>query len=600
MRKSYFLFFSLLFLVDLLFGQAKFESSVSKSELFENEKFTISFKFTLNSKIRLNVSDFGKPSFDDFELYGGPFQSSSYSFINGKQSQSIEYKYVLLPKNSGTFTIGKASIKLDDEVLETKPLTITVKKGKTTGSNAVTKSPSEREQSDDVHLVLSLSKDRPYVNEQIIATYQLYFRSNISHPKPQEYPQFTGFWSQEYKLPEKPKIQEITYKGESYYKVVVRKLVLIPQKSGRLIIGPFVYDIPVQVFTGRYDFFGRPTTRQKVIAVSSGSRVVQVKPLPDEGKPDNFSGAVGDFNLIVDIKDETVRVDESIELDIEVVGTGNFKLFELPELSIPEELEVYDPKKESKFRLTSVGLKGKASNNYLIVPRYRGEYKIPPFEFSYFNPKKNLYITKKSDPFSISVFGGTQNTQSDTLFSKQNRKENVRYLDEDIRYIDIQSKLIDISMPEFFGSKRYYLLLSIPLLSILLVLLFGRRLTKKRAVDQSKIRQRVAQKSLSKARKELKTQNPEAFYTEIEKALTEFICAKLRIDISDFTLGNVSKLMKERQVDDLLIQELKETLNDCQFQRYTSSKDTTNMTDMYQRTSKIIVSLDKAIILHPV
>ena len=576
-------------------GQSKFEASASKLELFENEKVTISFKFS--SETRSNISSFRRPSFDDFKLYGGPFQSSSYYVINGKQLQSIEYKYVLLPKKPGTFIIDKASIELGDDVLETKPLTITVKKGKAKGPNTVAKSPErEDSDSDNVHLVLSLSKRNPYINEQIIATYQLYFSNGVSNPKVKKFPQYTGFWNQEYELPESYKIQQTTYKGKPYYKAVLRKLVLIPQKSGRLVIDPFVYEVSMQVPTGRYDFFRQPITQRKALEVSSGTHIVRVKPLPKEGKPDNFSGAVGNFDLIVDISDETVRVDESVELDIEVVGTGNFKLFELPKLSVPEELEVYDPKKNSKFRLTSVGLKGKSYSSYLIIPRYRGEYKIPPFEFSYFDPKKKSYVTKKSDPFSISVFGGSQNAQVDTsYYDKNNKKEKTRYLDKDIRYISTRTKLEDISKPQLFGSKRYYLLLLIPLIGILFVLLSGRQLTKKKTIDQSKSRQRVAQKSLSKARKELKNQNPEAFYTEIEKALTEFTCAKLKIDISDFTLGNVSRLMQERQVDDSLIQKLKETFNDCQFQRYTSSKDNSNMSDMYNRTSKIIVSLDKAI-----
>ena len=69
-------------------------------------------------------------------------------------------------------------------------------------------------------------------------------------------------------------------------------------------------------------------------------------PLPEEGKPANFSGAVGNFSLSMNFPTRTLNAGETTEGEVVISGKGNFKLFDIPKLSFPPALEVYAPRKK--------------------------------------------------------------------------------------------------------------------------------------------------------------------------------------------------------------------------------------------------------------
>ena len=280
------------FLVQSLYAQnIEFRADVSKNTLGANERVRI--EFTMNK----NGDNFTPPSFHDFVVIMGPSQSVSESWINGVRSFSKTYIYILQPKAKGKFTIGQASIDIDGRTYKTAPIAITVTEAVAAPSIDKTSNDVARE---SLFLLAEVSKPNPYLNEAVSVTYRLYVGSNVALNDLQwlTVPKFPNFWSQEIKMQEY-EIGDCSYQGRNYRCIVVKKVVLYPQKTGTITLEPLTMDAVLTVPTNQRDFFGRMMYEQVSRRVTSGNKTINVKDLPEEGKPDNFSGAVGDFSFAV-------------------------------------------------------------------------------------------------------------------------------------------------------------------------------------------------------------------------------------------------------------------------------------------------------------
>jgi len=275
----------------MTFAQVTFEAKVSKKKLGINERLRIDFVMNKDG------DNFNPPDFSNFNVVGGPNTSVSNSWLNGKHSYTKTYSYFLAPKKQGKITIKQASIEIDGEIYQSKAVTVQVTKSVKRPNDPYN---VEGVASENIHLVAEVSKSDPYINEAITVVYKLYVSAStgVSNWRELENPRYNDFWSQ--KIETKGlKIQNGTYKGEDYRYVVLRKTVLYPQKTGQLEIEPLTLDITVEVPTNRRDIFGGRHMAQVNRTVSAGSRSINVKPLPEEGKPDDFTGAVGDFKFNV-------------------------------------------------------------------------------------------------------------------------------------------------------------------------------------------------------------------------------------------------------------------------------------------------------------
>ena len=325
----------LLLCTSMASAQVKFEAKASKKQLGINERLRIDFEMNEDG------DNFNPPSFQNFTVVAGPNQSVSHAWVNGKRTFSKTYSYFLSPKKKGKFTINQATIEIKGEIYKSTPITIVV-------SKAIDKprDPNDPDVvvADNIHLVAEVSKANPYLNEAITVVYKLYVSPNtgVSNWREIESPRYNDFWSQSIDI-KGLKILNGTYKDEDYRYVVLRKTVLYPQKSGKLEIEPLSLDITVDVPTNRRNIFGERLMTQAHKTISAGSRTINVKALPENGKPANFTGAVGDFDFKVSTSKKELNASESLQASVSVSGNGNLKLFELPKLSVPSSLEVYEP-----------------------------------------------------------------------------------------------------------------------------------------------------------------------------------------------------------------------------------------------------------------
>lgn len=564
----------------MLAGQVSFRAKVSKKTLGINERLQIDFLMNEDG------DNFTPPSFEKFKIVGGPSQSISNSWINGKRTYSKTYTYFLAPKKRGSTNIGQASIEVKGVIYKTSPIEINV-----TAAVDVPKDPNDPEYlaSESIDLVAEISKTDPYLNEAISVVYKLYIAENTGIRTWNEIdkPRYNDFWSQNIDVKEL-KVQEGLYKGENYRFVVLKKTVLFPQKTGELSLEPLTLDISVEVPSNRRDIFGRRATTTVNRTVTAGNRNIEVKPLPKQGRPENFSGAVGEFDFEVESSKKTLTASEAFNLKLEVSGKGNLMLFELPEPILPSSLEIYDPEHSEDIRTSLNGTKGRILDNYTIVTNESGQYPIPPISFSFFNPKTKRYETINSEKIIINA--------SENPYVSKNNVDNISKIEsKDSKFSSIytSTKLGPIEKDNFFKSALFWLLFITPLFFIPAIIIYT-KIKGKRAMDfeRNKIKKnrKLAKKYLSEAKKNIG--NKESFYEALERALHSYLKAKLKIKTVDLSKDRIKSLLDNNSISSSIVTAFVKLLESCDFARYTPL-DKSDMIKDYENASEIISQIDK-------
>jgi len=579
---------SILFLIlatSIVSAQVKFEAKVSKKKLGINERLRIDFEMNKDG------DNFVPPNFKGFDVVGGPNTSVSNSWANGKRSYSKTYSYFLSPQKRGKFTIKQATIEIDGETYKTFPISINV----TAAVDKPNANPDAADiASDNIHLVAEVSKGNPYLNEAITVVYKLYVspETGVSNWREKDNPRFNDFWSQNIEI-KGLNIQKGLYKGEDYRYVILRKTVLYPQKTGKLKLEPLVLDITVEVPTNRYDIFGRPLMTKVPKIVTAGSRTIDVKPLPVQNKPSDFKGAVGDFSLKVSTTKSQLNATESLQAKIQVSGRGNLKLFEIPKLTVPSSLEVYEPEHKENVRTNLNGMQGSISDTYTIVPQYKGKYPVPTISFSYFDLKTESYKRITSDEIIIDVLQGPTAVNNSDNTTASSAKQAVNPNTNTFAFIKTASNWTSISTKPFFKSTGFWSLLLLPFLTIPLAIVIRKKKDERDAdIQGNRIRKadRLAKKYLGAAKKALGKK--EAFYLALEKALHNYLKAKLNIETSDFNKEKIETILKDRQVDHDVVLDFISILENCELARYTPITQVTMQND-YDKAAKTISLIDK-------
>ena len=574
------------FISGLLSAQeVSFDAKVSKKQLGINERLRVDF--TMNT----DGDNFEPPSFENFTVVGGPSQSINNSWINGVRSFSKSYSYFLAPKKRGEFTIGQATIEIDGKTYKTLPVKITV-----TAAIDKPKDPNDPNYiaSEKIHLVAEISNGNPYLNEAITVVYKLYVAQNtgVRNWREIDSPRYNDFWSQNIDV-KGIDIKQGTYNGEDYRYVVLRKTVLYPQKTGKLTIEPLSLDITVEVPSNRRDVFGRSFMSTVNRTVASRNRVINVKPLPENGKPENFSGAVGSFDFKVTTNKESLKATEALELKVSVSGKGNLKLFRLPKPTLPSALEVYEPEHSEKVNTRTSGMQGTISDSYTVVPNFQGSYPIPKVSFSYFDLKTKQYKTLTSERLIIEVNEGPQSAGS-TNNTPGVLTENIIPANlNSFSSFKTSTKFQPIISEPFFNSNLFWFLLLGPFLLIpFIMFVVKRRTTRALDVTGNKIRKtnRLARKYLSNAKKSLGQK--EQFYNALERALHNYLKSKLRLETSEFNKEKIEELLGNKNINSATLEGFISLLTSCELARYTPLS-TVDMQNDYKKAAGVINDLEK-------
>lgn len=586
MKLNHFLIAIFLLVTAGSIAQVTFEARASKEKLGVNERLRIDFEMNQDG------DSFRPPSFQGFRVIAGPNQSISNSWINGVRSYSKTFTYFLQPTGTGKFTIDQAVVEINGNTYKTVPIQIEVTPAvnqPTDGDNQIIAS------SGDIHLVAEISKSNPYLNEAITVVYKLYVspETSVSGWREIDNPKYADFWSQNTDN-QQLQIKDGTFQGKPYRYAILRSTVLYPQKTGKLTLDPLSLDVQVEVRTNKRDFWGRPIMTRTNQTITSGSKTVDVKALPEEGKPVNFAGAVGNFDFKVTTNKERLDARESLEVLVEATGNGNLKLFKLPILNTPNTFEVYEPEFNDRTTTTEKGMRGSISDSYTLVPQFQGSYTIAPIAFSYFDPVSETYKTINSTALNIEVEKGpiAITTQGDAIGMKQ----PVTMMQEQFKYIKLNPGLVSVEKSDFFKSPLFWALLGSPLLAIPLFILVGKKQKEtERDVEGQRLKTagKLAKKYLSEAQKNI--DNDRLFYESLERALHNYLKAKLSLETSDFSKDRIKNILIEKQVEGATAEEFIGILKTCEFARYTPAAQGAMQQD-YNKSVQVISTIDKQIV----
>ncbi len=589
----------------------------AKSQVSVGEQFKIAFEANADGK------KFTPPSFDGFSVVGGPFNSSSSSvqIINGSMSRSVShtYSYVLRAEKEGSFTIGSATLVVDGDVVKSDPYQITVvpasedsspapQGGQQGGSTARSNTVDPQVSGKDLFFRVSPSKKSAYVGEPVVFTYKIYTRVPISQVTVSKMPSYGGFWMKEIN-DNNPRQSTEVVNGIEYTTAEVKRVVLIPQKAGTLTIESMGIDCIAQIQTQRntqrsndpFDiFFNDPFFNRGITNVQKNVETpiinFDVKALPSEGRPDSFSGAVGNYNFSASIDRNEVSTNEAVTMTVTVSGNGNVELLNLPTPVFPPDFEVYDPKIVSDIDANGSGMSGTKKAEVLAIPRRAGDFTIPSVEFSYFNPAKGTYVTLRSTAQQIHVTKGADGDggEGGVYASSQ---EGIKHLGSDIRHIMTGKSRFKPLNTVFFASAGYFLILAVILLLFVLALLLvkrHRRFKQDVVLVRNKQATKVAKARLKNAGKYLKDNDQNHFYEEMSQALWGYISDKLGIERSVLSMDTVKEAMTGKGIDEALSDQFVDTLNTCEFARFAPGDAATKMKDLYEKGLEVIMKVEKA------
>ncbi len=542
----------------LIIAQVNFEATLSKKKLGLNERLRIDFVMNKNG------DNFTPPNFENFQIIGGPNQSIKTSYLNGEQSFSKTFSYFLKPLKKGKLVIYQATVTIDGQEYKSLPVEVNVTNS-VKGANS--NSDDEYFDDDNIELIASVSKSSPYINEPITIVYKLYYKSpiNVSNANESEAPKYKDFFTQNIKIPQL-KVNRETYKGQIYNVVDWRKVVLYPQRDGNLEISPLSLNLVLDFPTNKRDFFGNIIYDQASKIITTGSKIITVRKLPDNGKPKNFSGAVGQFEFDVILNKNSLKASESFQAKVKVTGQGNLKLFDLPNLMVPASMELYEPERKENVKTNLSGMSGTIENIYTIVPKYQGKFPIQELEFSYFDPLEKTYKTLKSQKLNIDVFEGP------TLSSNSN--ENILLpVSESFRFIKKENNFTRINKEQFSNTSTFYILLSIPLLSLLSFIIFYSLPKRRELNNYEKIKKVYKQIKINLNNAEKSIGNKDKFYDLVEKAI--YNCLKARFSIETNKL-NKESIKKQMILDGISVDKIEiilKLVESCERARYSNSSD---------------------------
>ena len=600
----------LVFLLALIFAGYGVKAEEVSFKATAPEAVVMGERVNLVYSVNAEAKDLRVPEFENFDILMGPTPATLHSqvLVNKKWTSSTSFTitYVLLPKKEGTFNIPPATLKVKGRDYVSNALVIKVlPKDKQNQEGGDSQIDGEGTQAtvinkESLFVRMIVSKKNVYEQEGFLVTFKLYslFDCGLNGVK---FPEFEGFLAQEIDLPNKQWMLE-NYNGRNYRTVVLKQTILYPQRTGNITIGSGRFDAEVRVQTQKRvksifdDFFDSYQNVSRELTTAPVT--INVKPLPS-GKPASFSGAVGDFNMTSSINSTNIKTNEAVTIKVKISGNGNVKLIKDPTVEFPNDFEIYDSKVNVETQNTENGVIGSKMIEYMAIPRFAGDFTIPPIEFSYFDVKSASYKTLKSEPYTLHVEKGTDDENaSGPVVSNFTNKENVKYLGQDIRYLKVKGFRFAEKNELFFGSFLYILCYIVPAILFIIFFIVYRKQVKENsniALVRTKKANKIAVRRLKIAGRLMKENKREEFYDEVLRALWGYLSDKLNIPQATLSKDNVEAELVKYGVDESLITEFMDILNTCEFARYAPSQTSDAMDRLYAKTIDAMGKMENTI-----
>ncbi|MCH8327275.1 MAG: protein BatD [Candidatus Marinimicrobia bacterium] len=520
-----------------LAAQAKVTAIVPAGSFAVGESFHFEIRVENGDAERLALA-----GIDDFRRLSGPSISRNMQIINNVVKSHTSYIWELMPRKAGTLTIPAQAVEVAGRVHHTQPVVLQVSKAPDLSASGAGSA---------LYLQVAVEPREVYVGEQVTVTWTLFTQLGINGWESFAEPSLTGFWTENLFAPNNLQLREKFIGGKRYYFAVVRRAAIFATHSGELEVDPLVLRVSVQTqnrrrdpFFSEFSFFGRRSVENRT--VSSAARTVTVLPLPSEGRPAAFAGAVGDFTIDGHMSAENLRQNEAVTLTLKISGEGNIKTLEPPHIDFPDGMEVFPPKSTVEAALGNV-MGGTRTIEHVIIPRQAGRLVIPAIQLPFFNPRTKRYELADTGPFVLNV----ESTGEPALALEGFSRKEVALLGEDIRFLKTGS-------PRWFNAARGWYTRGILALNLLTALLFALpwlggkaelynrlvspRLRAMRALSRAEAI--IVPSGNSAADGATSPEESAAIYATFSQAVTVYLNAKTSRNDQEYSLAGADDLLK--------------------------------------------------------
>ena len=570
-----------IFLLMVLIGSAKFlwgqdvafKSQASKTEVSVNERFVVQFVLTYGQENISVDKPLKMPEFGGLTRLGES-QINSFQFINGNAINQSGIEVVLVADHEGEYTIGSATITIDGKRYKTNPIQISVKKGLKPKKEA-----GKRLQG--AFLTAEISDENPFLNQEVILTVKLYARdySILHRIRNYQEPDFNNLMAKYVSENLDDDEKQVLINGVTFIQKVLARYVIFPQKSGEIEIDPFALNVLISGYYGAEN-----------VQLTSDPILLKVRNLPS-GKPENFSGAVGNYKLNASLSKKEVKANEAVNLEVEVIGSGNLNTLKTPEVPVPEHIETYAPKKKDAFEIRPSGMKGAVEEKHVLVPQYGGDYKIGPVSFNYFDPSKEKYITLQTKPFTLSV-DGPEPPEKDTVKKNDELSDHIRKDSSAFNPSNVPQRITEVKdkVVETVAKENNWIWVIVAMAGILIGMLFwfrNKNSEKPTAGAQSEKQLKSQFKSQINGKleelKSLAKQNKASSFLSLqEEILTQIGMHYSQTNLSDFTENSVAEKLRSSYGN--LADKWKSLLLECKQSKYAFGVIDQNLMEKFRET----------------
>ena len=514
------------------------------------------------------------PDLSSFSVYLGSGSSSSMQMSGGRTTVSLTIQYRFQATRAGTFTIDPVGVQAGGGAFSTEPLTLTV------SDAPVPQGPSARPGAgdrgiapEDLFVEAVPSRRQVYENQPVVVDYRIFTRVNVNSYSITQLPPATGFWVEEYPPVREPVIGQTVRDGMQYTTATIRKVALFPTGSGTRTLEPLGIEAQVRVrrrsaFDPFEDFFGRGSLLNSSISTAAASRPLEIEVLPlPGGRPENFTGFVGDLGVTATLDRDSVQVSDAVTLTVVVAGSGNLRMLAEPEVEVPPGFEAFPPEVTERVDRTDAGVSGTRTYEYVLVPRVPGVGAIPPVELAYFDPARETYEVAASGALAVEVTG----VAADGPLETGRVRAGVEELRTDIRFIQLGSPALVLANRTLFAHPLFWVTLLVPLAAVGGAAGLRRhrdRLHGDVAYARSRRAAKVARKRLAEARKLADGEDVRAFYAEAGHALEGFLADKLNIAAAGMIRDEVRDRLAVLGVATEAAGPCLECLEECDRQRF--------------------------------
>ena len=593
-------------------AQVKFSAQASTNDMGKSDYVEIQFVIE-NAK---DIGDVKTPDFPDFTIVQGPNQSTGMSIVNGAMSQYRGINFVLQPRKAGMLTIKPATATVDGQLMHTSPIQIMVRNQPGQNSPPPASNPApdpfwargqppvdmdevirpgenvDEKIKKNFFVKVDVSKTDCYVGEPIVATYKLYARLR-SDSRVTRHPSLNGFSVYDMIDPADDRVSVEKVNGKNFSVHIIRKTQLIPLQAGDVTLDPVELDNNIYFFKtdaaatkssgqglgGLLDRLfdpepsGTPVTQHVVL--DSKPVTIHIRPLPDAGKPADFSGAVGKYTIMASVDSKEVDTGDAALLSVVVRGSGNLPVVNAPTVNWPVNMESYDVSSKENIDKTKAPLSGSKTFTYSFICSQPGKYIIPAIVMNYFDPVTRTYRNIETDPLNVQV---------NHAMKKRPAKPLV---------VPVETVSRDWSKYIWWGTA--FLLLAAAGLFII-------RQSKKDAVLRAEKEKQAAELErikqappvihpLQESRELMASGDFSRFYSSVNRAIWKSVSDKLQLPASELNKLNIASGLRTKGWSDEEIIRLKNVLNECEMKLYTPEFSTSDMVRIMDAAEEIVKKL---------